>query len=157
MTLARAALGERRVEEEATWQAVILIYNGRMEYYVIGLLELVWKVVVVILNLRLTAFIAYQDFLHILQAGHGLGTTTLKAKLFQQLEAMRVEVLHGIFLDLHKAYDTLDRDICLEILEGYGWGPQAHRILRVYWYRLRMVACAGGYYGTALQGFRGVT
>ena len=113
MTLARAALGERRVEEEATWQAVILIYNGRMEYYVIGLLELVWKVVVAILNLRLTASIAYQYFLHILQAGHGLGTTTLKAKLFQKLEAMRVEVLHVIFLDLHKAYDTLDRDICL--------------------------------------------
>ena len=24
------------------------------------------------------------------------------------------------FLDLHKSYDALDKDICLEILEGYG-------------------------------------
>ena len=30
-----------------------------------------------------------------------------------------------IFLELHKAYDALDRDICLEILEGYSVGPQA--------------------------------
>ena len=28
-----------------------------------------------------------------------------------------------IFLDLHKAYDALDRSRCLEILEGYGVGP----------------------------------
>ena len=28
-----------------------------------------------------------------------------------------------IFLDLHKAYDALERDIHLEILEGYGVGP----------------------------------
>ena len=28
-----------------------------------------------------------------------------------------------IFLDLHKAYDVLDRSGCLDILEGYGVGP----------------------------------
>ena len=70
---------------------------------------------------------------------------------------MREEVLYEIFIDLHKAYDTLDRDICLEILEGYIVVPQAHRILREYWNRLWMVACTGGYYGVAFKGFQGVT
>ena len=28
-----------------------------------------------------------------------------------------------IFLDLHKAYDTLYRSRCLDIPEGYGMGP----------------------------------
>ena len=42
-------------------------------------------------------------------------------------------------------------------MEGYGLGPQACRILRKYWGWLQMVARAGGYYGLALQGFRGVT
>ena len=36
--------------------------------------------------------------------------------------------------------------ILLEILDGYEVGPQDIRILRHYWYRLMMVARAGGYY-----------
>ena len=51
-----------------------------------------------------------------------------------------------IFLDLHKAYDALDRSRCLEILEGYGMVPQACGLLWKYWGRLTMVARAGGYY-----------
>ena len=62
-----------------------------------------------------------------------------------------------IFLDLHKAYDALDRSRCLEILEGYGVGPRSRRLLQTYWRRLMMVARAGGYYWTAFKGGRGVT
>ena len=62
-----------------------------------------------------------------------------------------------IFLDLHKAYDALDRSRCLEILEGYGVGPKARNLLRTYWQRLTMVTRAGGYYGTAFRGEIGVT
>ena len=49
-----------------------------------------------------------------------------------------------IFLDLHKAYDALDRSRCLEILEGYGIGARARNLLKQYWHRLTMVARAGG-------------
>ena len=62
-----------------------------------------------------------------------------------------------IFLDLHKAYDALDRSRCLEILEGYGVVPRSCRLLRTYWGRLSMVARAGGYYGEAFKVARGVT
>ena len=57
---------------------------------------------------------------------------------------MREEVLYVIFLDLTKVYDALDRSRCLEILEGYGVGPNARRLLKTYWRRLTMVAIAGG-------------
>ena len=117
------AFGEGRLAEESIWQAVILIPKGKCYYCGIGLMEVVWKVVVAILNLRLTASITYHDFLHEFQAGRGTGTATLEAKLLQQLAALREEVLYVIFLDLHKAYDALDRSRCLEILEGYGVGP----------------------------------
>ena len=50
-----------------------------------------------------------------------------------------------IFLDLHKAYEALDRSSCLEILEGYGVGPQARQLLKTYWHCLTMVARVGGY------------
>ena len=62
-----------------------------------------------------------------------------------------------IFLDLTKAYDALDSSRSLEILEGYGVGPRARRILWTYWKKSTMVARAGGYYGTGFKGARGVT
>ena len=62
-----------------------------------------------------------------------------------------------IFLDLHKAYGSLDRSRYIYILEGYGMGPRACRLLRNYWRRLTMVARAGGYYGAAFKGDQGVT
>ena len=49
-----------------------------------------------------------------------------------------------IFLDLHKAYNALDRSSSLENLEGYIVGPRSCRLLRTYWGRLTMVARAGG-------------
>ena len=42
---------------------------------------------------------------------------------------MRETVLHSIFLYLHKAYDVLDRNRCLDILAGGGLGPRMLRIL----------------------------
>ena len=69
---------------------------------------------------------------------------------------MREEVLYVIFLDLTKA-DALDRSRCLGILEGYGVGPGARRLLCNYWRRLTMAARSGGYYGAAFKGERGVT
>ena len=70
---------------------------------------------------------------------------------------MREEVLYVIFLDLTKTYDALDRSRCLGILEGYGVGPGARRLLRNYRRRLTMAAWSGGYYGTAFKGEQGVT
>ena len=116
-----------------------------------------WKVVAVILNPRLTSSINFHDVLHGFRAGRGTGTATLEAKLIQQLAAMREEVIYVIFLDLTKAYDALYRSRCLGILEGYGIGPGARRLLRNYWRRLTMAARSGGYYGAAFNGERGVT
>ena len=53
--------------------------------------------------------------------------------------------------------DALDRSRCLDILEGYGVGPGARRLLQNYWRRLTIVVRAGGYYGEAFKGARGVT
>ena len=49
--------------------------------------------------------------------------------------ALREELLYVIFMDLHKVYDTLDSPSCLEILECYGVGPRANRLLQAYWRR----------------------
>ena len=103
-------------------------------------MELMWKVVAAILNRRFTFSITYHDAPHGFRAVRGTGTAALEAKLLQQLADLREEVLYVIFLDLTQAYDALDRSKCLDILEGYGVGPNARRLLTTYWRRLTMVA-----------------
>ena len=68
---------------------MVLIPKGEKDYRVIGLVEVMWKVVAEILNLRLTASITFHDFIHGFRAGCGTVTATLWAKLLQQLAALR--------------------------------------------------------------------
>ena len=76
-------------------------------------------------------------------------TATVESKLAQQLVFIEQEALHSVFIDLKKAYDTMDRERCLEILAGYGVGPNMIRILEHFW-DVAMMACrAAGVYGAA--------
>ena len=65
---------------------------------------------------------------------------------------MRKEVLYDIFVDIHKAYDTLDRGSSLVILEGCGVGPQVFQLLTRYWYWATIVMRVSGYYRYPFHG-----
>ena len=108
MEMTQTAFREGKLVEEATWKTVIMIPKGKGEFRRIGLVEVTWKVVTVILHRGLTTGIQLHDALHRFREGRGTGTATLEAKLLQQLAAMREKVLYMIFLDLTKAYDALD-------------------------------------------------
>ena len=108
MELTQTAFRDGNLAEEATWQTVVIIPKGKGEFWGIGLVEVIWKLLTLILHCWLTA-IKLHDVLHGFREDCGTGTSTLEAKLLQQLAAMREEVLYVIFLDLTKAYDALDR------------------------------------------------
>ena len=144
LNLVQTAFQEGRLAEEATWQTVVLISKGKKDYRGIGLVEMMWKVVAEILNIRLTSSITFHNFLHGFWVGRGTGTVTIEAKLLRQLAAFKEEVLYVIFLDLHKAHDALGRSRCLEILDGYSVVPRDKRILQTDWRRITMVTRAGG-------------
>ena len=99
----------------------------------------------------------FHNILHRFHASIGTGTSSVKAKLLQQLVAIREEVLYNILLDMLKSYDALDRDRCLGILVEYGVGQSYIRLLQRYWYFLTIVAQTGQYFGTPFKGFQGVT
>ena len=58
------------------------------------------------------------------RSGRGKGDAALEAKMTQQLTSTREAVLFEVFLDIKRAYDALDPDMCLEILAVYRVGPR---------------------------------
>ena len=99
----------------------------------------------------------FHNALHGFWARRGTGTACIEAKLLQQLSKMVQKTLHFIFLDLRKAYDTVDRERLLEILEGYKVGPNVLGLVKFYWDHQRCVAKSGKYHGKTFVPYRGAT
>ena len=77
--------------------------------------------------------VKFHDVIHGFSVGWGSGNASLEAKLLQQPTERREEVLYEVLLNLHKAYDNLNRYWCMGIIVGYGIGLRTERILRYYW------------------------
>jgi hypothetical protein len=103
-----------------TWMIIVLLPKGGGDYCGIGLLDPIWKVVEKVMVARLS-IIKLHDCLH--GACRGTRMAIMEAKPQQQLAWVEQEPLYQIYLDLRKAYDALDQGCCLEILAGYGVGP----------------------------------
>ena len=67
------------------------------------------------------------------------------------------KTLRFIFLDLRKAYDTVDRERLLEILEWYGVGPNVLGLIKFYGDNQRCVAKSGKYHGETFVPYCGAT
>jgi hypothetical protein len=86
-----------------------------------------------------------------------MGTAIIKAKLAQQLSYLELQPFYEVFLNLRKAFDVMDQEQCLLILEGYSAGPWMIRIIQCFWRNAIMVCRAAGNYGKAFKASRGIT
>jgi hypothetical protein len=77
--------------------------------------------------------------------------------MVQQLSYLELKPFYGVFLDLKKAFNSMDWECCIMILEGYGAGPRMIRLIRGYWRDAIMVCRASGNYGTPFKAGCGVT
>ena len=79
----------------------------------------------------------------------------MELKLAHELTSIDQDPLFLFFVDLRKAYDTVDRDRLLITLEGYGTGPRMCRLLETFWYFHQVVLRQNGFLGPTFPDTRG--
>ena len=129
---------------------MVLIPKGDREFWGIGIVKVLWKVLSGVVNRQIRAVVNFHGVLHGFWEGLRTGTSSLKANPLHQMTSMMENVLYRVFFNLRKAYDTLDRERLPDILVGYGIVPLTERVLRLYWENLFIVAQVGRYYVTPL-------
>jgi hypothetical protein len=147
----------KAIPQEFLYEILCLIpKEDQGKYRGIALLEVVYKLVLMIIHLRLQTVIDFHPFLHGFQQQCSTGTCILEAKLQMQLASYLCQPLYQIFLDLTEAYDTLDRDCTLSILEAYGVGSHIRSIIQTVWELELVVPKSGGYFGIPFPAWHGV-
>ena len=142
---------------ETTWSTVVLLPKADGGVRGIGLLDIVWKILMRIVDLRVKGAVSFHDTIHGFRAQRGCSTAIIEAKVVQELAALQQTPFYAVFIDLRKAYDTVDRSRVLDILEGYGVGPRARTLLRSFWSQQKLVARQSGYHGEPFEATRGCT
>jgi hypothetical protein len=120
--------------------------------------EVIWKIISSVINQRLLNSVTFHDSLHGCLPCRGTNTAIIEAKLVQQLVLCKQTPLYEIFIDLRKAFDMLDHDRALDILEGYGISLRMLHLLWSYWTQQKVVVTwQSGYYGKPFKVGCGVT
>jgi hypothetical protein len=154
--LVQAIWDHGEIPPQLQWVIIVLIPKGEGDYWGIGLLETMWKVCKHVMDLRLNAFDLH-DSLHGCRDKCGTRTAGIEAKLAQQLAHLEQVPFYGVFLDLKKVFDSMDRERCLLILEGYRVGPRVIRLIQNFWRNAVLVCRASGNYGSPFCAGHGVT
>ena len=143
------------IPSELKWSVLALLPKPDRSHRGIGLQEVAWKLCSAIIDNRLKAAIRLDQILHGFTSERGTGTAIIEAKLQQELAHIRGQPLFQVYIDLRKAYDTLDRDRSLATMEAYGLGPNCARVLRNAREGQQIVARQSGYYGEPFTATRG--
>jgi hypothetical protein len=110
LQLVQAMWDEGKIPPQLGWVITVFIPKGGGDYRGIGLLEPIWKVIEERVMDHWLEPIALHDSLHGCLNGCGTGTVVIEAKLTQQLSHIEQAPFYGVFVDLKKAFDTMDRE-----------------------------------------------
>jgi len=136
---------------ELTWSIQVLLPKPKGGTRGLGLLEVAWKLTEAIVDTRVKEVIEFHDCLHGFRSGRGTDTAVVEAKLIQQLAAIAGEALFECFIDLCQAFDSVDHEASLTILEDRGAGPNLLRLLCRFWEQQEIVCRQGGFHGPSFR------
>ena len=136
------------VPEEVAWSTMILFMKGRGEYWGIGLFDVSWEACATVVNCCIKSSVVLHDAIHGFRVGRGTGTAILEAKLAQYLSGIAHKPLFQIFLDVRKAYDSLNRGWLMDIMWGYRMGQKKARLIAHHWDNLILVPKAKKFLAT---------
>ena len=76
--------------------------KGNMYFRGIGLVEVLWKALMGVINRLIWAPVQFKGILHGFWADRVMRTASLKAKLFQKITGIREDVLYEVFINIRK-------------------------------------------------------
>ena len=83
VSMAQLNFQEGIISAELIWTTMILLPKGKGEYRGISLVEVIWKMISTIINIRLRMFILIHDSLHGSRQGRRADMVTVEDKLSQ--------------------------------------------------------------------------
>ena len=89
MELIQTSFPEVWLPVECAWNIGVLLPKGDREFRIIGLVKIIWKTVLGIVNHWIGAAVRFHDILHGFWSGQGKGTISFESKLLQNRMAMR--------------------------------------------------------------------
>ena len=87
----------------------------------------------------------------------GCYTAIGEAKIRMQMAACSSQTIFQIFLDLRKAYDSIDRGRVIKLLEKYWVGPNIRRYVESIWDQQIFILRQSGFYSDPIDVDRGCT
>lgn len=145
------------VPDHLAWSICVLLPKQGGGVRGISLIEVIWKIISSIIRGRINGNVHFHDSLHGCIPQWETGTAIIEAKLFQQLAHISGAPAFEVFIDLQKAFDSIDCEWTLDILSGYGLGTKACTLLWNYWMKQRVVARQSDYYGDPFSPTQGIT
>ena len=142
--------------KELGWTVLVLILKGTTKTRGIELIETLWKVVEALIDTRLQASLQMHVVLHRFRSIRGMGTDIMELNLSKELAIIYQPPFFLVFLDLCKAYETVDQERILITL-GYGVGPHLYGILETFWNHQQVVPINNGFHRPEFNATRGTT
>ena len=121
----------------------------------IGLLETIHKLVSQIINLRMSSTISFSEEVHGYRKKRGTYTAIGEVKLKMQMAGCESQTIYQLFLDLRKAYYSVNRGRTMRLLEKYGVGKNIRNYINHIWDHQKYLLRQAQFYSKSFEVFKG--